>query len=157
VLLECVFACDLIHVVTGPGSGTCRPLACLCCSLWGTPRSWLHPHVLTPGALGHALAHCAWLSGVPGPLGYWVGLLPGGLGALGILGPGSGALPMFGWLGPGGVCGLLPWLPGGLCLWGLCPGPLQSSGWMRGCPRPGLLYSVGAAGGLGLVALSACV
>ena len=35
-----------------------------------------------PGTLGQALAHCAWLSEALGPLGYWVGPLPGGLGAL---------------------------------------------------------------------------
>ena len=51
--------------------------------------------------------------GALGPLGDWVGPLPGGLGALGLLGPRSGARPMPGRLGPGGVGVLLPLVPGG--------------------------------------------
>ena len=108
-----VWDVQLCVVLTGPGSGTCCPA---CAGAGAVPL---------------------WLSGAPDPLGYWVGPLPGGLGALGLLEPGSGARPMFGRLGPGGVGGLLPLVPyayGG-SFRGL---PLQSSGWMRGCPCGGL-------------------
>ena len=103
-------------------------------------------HIWIPGALGQGRWGrrwpTVWLSGALGPLGYWVGPLPGGLGALGLLGPGSGALPMSGRLGPGGVGGSLPLVPGGP-LPRACGGsfrglPLRSSGWMRGCPCGGL-------------------
>jgi len=144
-------------VLTGPGSGTRCPRACLCCSRWGgalplpAARGFTHlwAHLDSrgtwPGALGQALAHCVWLSGALGPLGYWVGPLPGGLGALRLLGPGSGARPMSGRLGPGSVC-CCPWFQRGLCpmLMGALSGGFLCS-LLGGCvvvPAGGFLGSV---------------
>ena len=165
----------LMYVVTGPGFGTCCPLACLCCSRWGgalpLPAArgftllWarLDSRGTWPGALGQALAHCAWLSGALGPLGYWVEPLPGGLGALRLLGAWfqrtahvwvAGACRGRWAVAPGS------WGASALCLWGLFPGASSAVFWvdawlsLRWASR--VLCSVGAAGGLGLVALSAC-
>ena len=92
-------------------------------------------NIVEPEGRGCAVLSCL----APGPLGYWVGPLPGGLGRSGSWGPGR---PMSGCRGPGGVSGLLPLVPGGPLphayggsLRGL---PLLSSGWMRGCPCGGL-------------------
>ena len=81
----------------------------------GFTRLWarLDSQGTWPGALGQALAHCAWLSGALGPLEYWVGPLPGGLGALGLLGPVHG--PCLGGCSLAGSVGRCPWFPGGLC------------------------------------------
>ena len=120
--------CDLIHVVYGPGSGTCCPLACLCCFRWEgghclsplLPASPTCGHILTPGALGQGHWGMRWLTvlGCLGRLalsGIGWGLCRWVWGALELLGHGSGTRPMSGWLGPGGVGGLLPLVLGGLC------------------------------------------
>ena len=86
------------------------------------------------------LAHSVWLSGVPGPLGYWAGLLLRGLVVLMLVGPGSSTHLESAGRGPGEVSGLLP-LASGLYLMvvGFCLGAsLLSSGWMCGCPFCGL-------------------
>jgi len=121
-------------------------------------------HHTWPGALGHALAHYAWLSGVLGPFGYWVEPLPGGLGsswrALGARVRRTAHVWVAGaW---GGWWAVAPGSreASALCLWGLCPGASSAVFWvdvwlsLRWASR--VLCSVGAAGGLGLVALSAC-
>ena len=115
---------------------------CLSPLLAASPTSG---HVLTPGALGEGHWSMRWptvLGCLGRPLGYRMGPLPGGLGALGLLGPGSSTWPMSWWQGPGWLGGLLPLVPGeplpyayGGSVRGL---PLQSSGWMRGCPYGGL-------------------
>ena len=161
-------------VLTGPGSGTCCPLACLCCPRWGgalplpAARDFTHLWARLdswgtwPGALGQALAHCAWLSGALGPLGYWVGPLPWGFG--GARAPGARVRCAAHVWAAGAWQGQWAVAPGSrgasaLCLWGLFPGVSSAvfwvDAWLSLRWASWVLCSVGAAGGLGLVALSA--
>ena len=96
-----------------------------------------------PGALGHALAHCGCL-GRLALSGIGWGLCRGVWGCSGSWGPGSGALPMSGWLGPGGVGGLLPLVPRGPMLMQALSGGFLCS-LLGGCvvvPAVGFLGSV---------------
>ena len=121
----CVFACDLIQVVTGPGSGTCCPLACLCCSRW---VDWVGASAggfggaRAPGARVRCTAH-VWVAGAW--RGRWA-IAPGSRGAF------------------------------ATCLWGLFPGASTAvfwvDAWLSLRWASWVLCSVGAAGGLGLVA-----
>ena len=108
-------------VITGPGSGTCCPLACLCCSRWG--------------GVAVASAHCfthlwacldfrgTWpgtgpLCGCLGRLalsGIGWGLCRGIWGRSGSWGPGPVPCPSLGGWGLAGSVGCCPWSPGGLC------------------------------------------
>ena len=73
-----------------------------------------------------------------------------GLGELGLLGP------MSGWLGPGGVVGLLPQVPGGPLLMGASSAVFWVDAWLSLRWAFRVLCSVGGDDGLGLVALSSC-
>ena len=112
----------------------------------------MNESALTPGSRGQG--HYVWLSGEASA---------GGLGALWLVESGSSTRPVSGWLGPGGADGLVA--PGSqgasaLWLWGLCPGASSAvfwvDAWLSLRWASWVLCSVGAAGGLGLVALSAC-
>ena len=99
------------------------------------------------GCLGRlALSGIAW------------GLCWGVWGALGLLGPGSGTRPMSGWLGPGGVGGLLPLVPGGPLPYAYGDSvrglPLLSSGWMRGSMLRGGGWWPGSCGPLCLLLIA---
>jgi len=110
--------------------------AALDCTHLDSSGTWL-------GILGHALTHFVLLSGVPGPLRYWAGTLPGVWVVVGLVGPRSCSLLMPVWPRPGRASGLSTLVHGrplayghGGSVRGL---PMLSSGWICGCPCSGLL------------------